>query len=76
MANNFHEKELLHGGNFKSMDKEKFKGALAKNNWNEVLATYCNDLTKTSEEKYYKTYFQENKNNLRKTWGRIKNNTC
>ena len=30
------------------------------------------NLTKVSNEKYYKTYFQENKNNLYKTWKGIK----
>ena len=30
------------------------------------------NLTKKSNEKYYKTYFQENKNNLYKTWKGIK----
>ena len=43
VINNFNQKEKLHGRNFKSMDKEKFKEALESSYWNEILVTYSND---------------------------------
>ena len=43
MGNNFDQNIVLHRKNFKNMDEEKFKEALATANLNEVLATYCND---------------------------------
>ena len=123
MVNNFDQKQVIHRGNFKNMNQEKFKEALASTSWNEILATYRNgsnislglllkmrnsilykyapvsqitkkiqktysksivhhqskiyrnlivNLTKINKEKYYKTHFQEYKNNLCKTWRGIK----
>lgn len=43
MVNKFDQKEILHRRNSKNMDKKKFKQALASTNWNEALASYCND---------------------------------
>ena len=37
MVNNFDQKEVLHGRNFKNMDKEKFKEAFTSTKLNAIL---------------------------------------